>query len=332
MNGRLSLSLLSNFKNNFFSKMSYYAVAKGRNVGIYKTWDECKAQVDKYPGATFKKFGSQSGAADFISEKNSSSTSTSGSYNNYTNNIKQSSSTSGSSYKKYSPSSSNKNNTYNYHGSSSGSSDSSGKWGSLYSSTKTSSSLKRPYSSISKSSSNEYSTSAKKSPLRTKYIDNNIDEKFKYDSNGRVDIYTDGACSGNGYKNAKAGYGVYFGDNHFANISKPVKGRATNNNAEIQAVTEAVKIAKNHGLKKIRINTDSEFLINCSTKWMAGWKRKGWKTSSGHAVINREELEEMDKALQTMDVEFNHVRGHAGIHGNEMADSLARLGAEEYKK
>lgn len=65
---------------------------------------------------------------------------------------------------------------------------------------------------------------------------------------------------------------------------------------------------------------------------MHGWKKRQWKTSAGHDVINRVELEEMDKVLQTMDVEFNHVRGHAGIHGNEMADSLARLGAENYKK
>lgn len=94
----------------------------------------------------------------------------------------------------------------------------------------------------------------------------------------------------------------------YRNVAKPVRGRATNNNAEIQAVIEAARISQQNGLLKIRINTDSEFLINCMTKWMKKWKVKGWKTASNHPVINREELEEMERALAPLDVEFVSIK------------------------
>ncbi|KAK0089890.1 hypothetical protein PV325_004913 [Microctonus aethiopoides] len=261
--------------------MSYYAVARGRNPGIYKTWDECRAEVNKYSGAVYKKFTTISEAKSFIIERGNRGNSLQSSRN--------------------------------------------------YSKQKT-----NPYSLPKKSSSVTWETSAKKTvkpncPEDYSLILDNFSSDStskRRDSDGRVDIYTDGACLSNGCGNAKAGLGVYFGDNHPANVAKPVRGRATNNNAEIQAVIEAAKISQQYGLLKIRINTDSEFLINCMTKWMKKWKAKGWKTASNHPVINREELEEMERALAPLDVEFNHVRGHVGIHGNEMADKLARDGAE----
>ncbi|CAK9799909.1 Ribonuclease H1 [Anthophora quadrimaculata] len=146
------------------------------------------------------------------------------------------------------------------------------------------------------------------------------------DSDGYVNVYTDGACSSNGRKNARAGIGVWFGDDHLLNVSETVVGRATNNMAEIQAVTVAAKQAKKANIKNLKINTDSQFLISCITNWMPKWKANGWMTSSNKPVINKVELLEMEKALESLNVAWNHVNGHVGIYGNEMADKLARAG------
>lgn len=148
------------------------------------------------------------------------------------------------------------------------------------------------------------------------------------DSNGFVNVYTDGACSANGRKNAKAGIGVWFGDNHplcvtiylsvifniqfnvnilfknvnCRNVSEAVVGRATNNNAEIKAVTVAARQARKAGIKNLKINTDSQFLINCIKYWMPSWKEKGWVTSNNKPVINKNELIEMEEALKPLNV------------------------------
>lgn len=87
-----------------------------------------------------------------------------------------------------------------------------------------------------------------------------------------------------------------------SNVSQPVVGRATNNMAEIQAVTVAAKQARKAGIKKLKISTDSQFLINCVTMWMSKWKRNGWKTAKGEPVINKTELIEMEQALAPLDV------------------------------
>ena len=78
-------------------------------------------------------------------------------------------------------------------------------------------------------------------------------------------VYTDGACSNNGFKNAKAGYGVYFGEKNPRNISKKIVGKQTNNVAELTAVIEAYYIIKEDASngKKICIVTDSEYVLKC---------------------------------------------------------------------
>ncbi|XP_015174957.1 PREDICTED: ribonuclease H1 [Polistes dominula] len=151
-------------------------------------------------------------------------------------------------------------------------------------------------------------------------------------SESYTDVYTDGACSLNGYKGARAGIGVWFDAPHLKhlNLAKPVIGRATNNRAEIQAVMMAARQAKKAGIKRLRICTDSKFLINCITKWMPKWKRNGWLTASKNPVINKEELLEMEKELESLQIIWKHVRGHSGVFGNEMADKYARIGLQAY--
>ena len=75
---------------------------------------------------------------------------------------------------------------------------------------------------------------------------------LKYDEDGYVVVYTDGACENNGKTNAKAGYGIFWGDNHPLNRSEPAS-RATNNAAEIEAVTETVKLGTIHKLRRLKL-------------------------------------------------------------------------------
>ncbi|MHC5612451.1 MAG: RNase H family protein, partial [Nostoc sp.] len=73
----------------------------------------------------------------------------------------------------------------------------------------------------------------------------------------------------------------------------------------------------------ITLHTDSEYLINCVTKWVKGWKKKGWKKSDGKPVQNQDLLETLDE-LNTQQVKWQHVRGHSGNIGNERCDAIAR--------
>ncbi|XP_056640096.1 ribonuclease H1 isoform X1 [Diorhabda sublineata] len=164
-------------------------------------------------------------------------------------------------------------------------------------------------------------------PVDTKRFKSSFEE-----DDGYVTVFTDGACENNGKSNAKAGIGVWFGDNHQLNISKPVEGRATNNTAEIQACIEGLKVLEQQGVKKVKIFTDSQFTINCMTKWIKNWKKNNWKTASGGDVKNKEDLKILDTVIKSfLDVKWQHVAGHQGIKGNEAADELARQGAARYK-
>nr|XP_002128178.1 ribonuclease H1-like isoform X1 [Ciona intestinalis] len=140
-------------------------------------------------------------------------------------------------------------------------------------------------------------------------------------------VYTDGACSKNGRKGSRAGYGVWWGDDHKLNFSARLPGIPTNQRAEIAAVNKAIKQAIDVGHKQLLIRTDSKFVIDCITKWVQGWIRKGWVKADGKPVIHKVEFQEMLKNMKKINVKFEHVFGHRGNYGNEMADKLAVQGA-----
>uniref|UniRef100_A0A182WQW3 RNase H type-1 domain-containing protein n=1 Tax=Anopheles minimus TaxID=112268 RepID=A0A182WQW3_9DIPT len=156
---------------------------------------------------------------------------------------------------------------------------------------------------------------------------------FQKDADGFVQVYTDGSCEGNGTANASAGYGVYFGDKHPLNTSQPVSGRATNNCGEIQAATRALQLAREQGVDRVAINTDSKFLIDSATKWVPGWKQNDWTLANGGPVKNKSDFVALDREMSRggMQVKWNHVDAHRGNHGNERADQLARKGSEMYR-
>jgi ribonuclease HI len=135
-------------------------------------------------------------------------------------------------------------------------------------------------------------------------------------------IYTDGACTGNP---GPGGWGVvvYFSDGSIHEMGD-ASPHTTNNKMEMQAAIAALKfLHASAQTEPITLYTDSEYLINCVTKWVKSWKKKGWKKSDGHPVQNQDLLEILDE-LNTLPVKWQHVRGHSGNIGNERCDVIAR--------
>ena len=138
------------------------------------------------------------------------------------------------------------------------------------------------------------------------------------DSNNIINIYTDGACSGNP---GPGGWGAYI-DN--AGLITELSGReedTTNNRMELKAVIEAL----NSFTSKTNLNlyTDSKYVMDGSSKWIENWKKNGWKTAQKKAVKNQDLWIELDKLVHVHQIHWVWVKGHDGNLGNERADYLA---------
>lgn len=105
---------------------------------------------------------------------------------------------------------------------------------------------------------------------------------------------------------------------------------ATNNQGELTAVLELFR-ATAHVDDELLVLCDSQYVINSVTKWMPGWKRKGWRKADGKPVMNVELLQELDAALAGRRYRFEWVRGHVGHVLNEAADTRARAVAEAFR-
>jgi ribonuclease HI len=135
-------------------------------------------------------------------------------------------------------------------------------------------------------------------------------------------IYTDGACSGNP---GPGGWGtvVYFTDGSVQELGG-AEPQTTNNRMEMQAAIAALQIFNESGqTESITLLTDSEYVMKGATQWIQGWKKKGWKTSTGKAVLNQDLWEVIDR-LNSKQVKWQYVRGHSGNVGNERCDAIAR--------
>ncbi|GMM29452.1 RNA-DNA hybrid ribonuclease [Martiniozyma asiatica (nom. inval.)] len=253
--------------------MKFYAVANGRQKGIFNDWSTCKSKVDHFPNAKFKSFKTKSEALSWI-DQNSTANKTNGKISK--------------------PKISKPSNMTNF-------------------------------SKISFFSSNPTANTTVVTPR-------SINSKSKNVST----IYTDGASRNNQNKSLrKAGYGVWFGENDPRNISERVSGEQTNQRAELQAIDRAldVVIQEIHKGEKLNyeIATDSQYSINCLTKWHPAWQKNGWKSKLDKPVVNQDVIkgcvEKLDKIKKDVNITFKHVKGHSGIYGNEMADKLAVAGA-----
>src|SRR5699024_10288574 len=108
--------------------------------------------------------------------------------------------------------------------------------------------------------------------------------------------------------------------------------KSTNNRGELTAVAELLAATAHRSGERLHIMCDSQYVINSVTKWMPGWKRKGWKKRDGKPVLNVDILSRIDELRQGRDVHFEWVKGHAGHDMNEAADLRARAVAEAYRK
>lgn len=157
------------------------------------------------------------------------------------------------------------------------------------------------------------------------------EDGLSLDDEGYLVVYSVGVCEFHGKSGQKSGCGVFFAEDHERNVSVPLKGKASNNAADIQAATHALITAKAAGYDKVAVHTDSQFMINCMTSWLKNWKKKDWKKSDGESVKNKEELIELDKATEGLAVKWIHVKAKSGIVGNDEARKLAKVGAKQYE-
>ncbi|GAA4522901.1 ribonuclease HI [Chelativorans composti] len=143
----------------------------------------------------------------------------------------------------------------------------------------------------------------------------------------RVEIFTDGACSGNP---GPGGWGAIL---RYKGVEKELKGgepETTNNRMELKAATEALNALKEPC--EIDLYTDSNYVREGISGWIHAWKRNGWKTSANKPVKNAELWQALDEATRRHKIHWHWVKGHAGHPENERADALARAGMAPYKK
>jgi len=142
-----------------------------------------------------------------------------------------------------------------------------------------------------------------------------------------VDIFTDGACSGNP---GPGGWGALL---RWRGTEKELSGgerQTTNNRMEMMAAIRALESLRRPA--HVRIHTDSVYLRDGITKWIHGWKRNGWKTADKKPVKNAELWQRLDEARNRHDIDWRWVKGHAGHAENERADELAREAMKPFLK
>ncbi len=141
-----------------------------------------------------------------------------------------------------------------------------------------------------------------------------------------VEIFSDGACSGNP---GPGGYGAIL---KYGPSKKEISGCArqtTNNRMEMTAVIEALR-QLNHP-SKIRISTDSTYLVKGMTEWLPGWIKRNWINSQKKPVLNRDLWETLVELCRGHEIEWRWIKGHAGHEENERCDELARTAIQRCK-
>lgn len=136
-----------------------------------------------------------------------------------------------------------------------------------------------------------------------------------------IDIYTDGACSGNP---GPGGWGALLLYNGHEKEICGGERDTTNNRMELMATIQALKALKQPS--QVRLHTDSVYVRDGITQWIERWKRNGWRTAAKKPVKNVDLWQRLERAAERHDLEWHWVKGHAGHPQNERADQLARDG------
>lgn len=142
----------------------------------------------------------------------------------------------------------------------------------------------------------------------------------------RVQIWTDGACSGNP---GPGGWGAIL---RYADREREIYGGeadTTNNRMELMAAIEALNALKQPC--EVDLTTDSQYVKGGITGWIHGWKKNGWKTANRKPVKNADLWQVLDEAVSRHRVHWHWIKGHAGHPENERADELARRGINDVR-
>ena len=144
-------------------------------------------------------------------------------------------------------------------------------------------------------------------------------------------IYTDGGCSGNP---GPGGWGIVVIADGVAKQLSGGEKLTTNNRMELTAAIAALTVIHNtpgFAQRPVTVNIDSQYVKNGITNWIKGWKSKGWKTADKKPVKNQDLWVKLDELNAGLKVNWNWVKGHAGVEYNEICDSLCKMEMDKYK-
>ncbi|KAF9878571.1 RNase h domain protein [Colletotrichum karsti] len=290
----------------------WYAVKSGKEPGVYETWDQCQAQTTGYHGAVYKSFTRKEDAEAFVAGKKVPDRSGKPKPLRY-----------------YAVARGNYTGIFN-------------DWSDAQDSTRGAKGPKyKRFDTLPEAVAfmREWADEETLDRIRGEYgdvsdpelSDEQEEEEEEILEPGLLRIFTDGSSLSNGRHDAVAGVGVFFGKNDPRNISERLEGPLqTNQRAELTAVLRALESIP--AKVSVQILTDSKYSINCAETWCKAWEKKGWKTSEGTDVKNKDLIQAIRKKMVQRDdakakTVFTWVKGHANTQGNIEADRLANAGA-----
>lgn len=144
-------------------------------------------------------------------------------------------------------------------------------------------------------------------------------------------IYTDGGCHGNP---GPGGWGAVVIDGNDVHLFSGGEKNTTNNRMELMAAIQSLKaVVSNEQWKSSEINvfSDSQYVKNGITSWIKNWKKNGWKTSAKKPVLNQDLWMQLDELYNALNVNWQWVKGHAGVKYNEMCDQLCQTEIAKYE-
>lgn len=139
-----------------------------------------------------------------------------------------------------------------------------------------------------------------------------------------IELFTDGACRGNP---GPGGWGALLRSGQHEKTLSGAEADTTNNRMELMAAIRGLEALKRPG--RVRLTTDSRYVLDGITKWLPGWKKRNWMTAGRKPVKNMDLWQRLEEATRGHEVDWIWVRGHSGHQENEIVDALAGAAIDE---